>query len=226
MSVNPTPVDEAQSSATNDKEHNLGILRKQIEQERLSKMEMERKIEMLSQEVEEARRIREEASDPVDDNEPYIDHKLLDKKLSALKKEFVKDIDKRAEEKARAILNEERRTNYLDANRDYNDTMSMDNLRKFSEKYPDVARCILHMPEGFERDRLVYENMKALGITRKEEAKPPIQQTIDNNRKNIFYQPGTVGAPPFAMQGDFSPTGQKAAYAKIKELKARIGIHE
>jgi hypothetical protein len=56
------------------------------------------------------------------------------------------------------------------------------------------------------------------------EAKPSIQETIDKNRKGPFYQPTGVGTAPYAGGGDFSPTGQKSAYDKMQELKARLRL--
>ena len=80
------------------------------------------------------------------------------------------------------------------------------------------------MPEGFERQKLVYENIKALGIDQPEQKGPSIQDKVDANRRGPSYQPTGVGSAPFSSQGDFSAAGMKNAYAKMQELKNRLSI--
>jgi hypothetical protein len=79
------------------------------------------------------------------------------------------------------------------------------------------------MPEGFERQKLVYKNIKALGIHKKDEPKPSIQDKVDQNRRTPYYQPTGVGTAPYANAADFSQSGQSAAYKKMKELQKRLG---
>ena len=78
------------------------------------------------------------------------------------------------------------------------------------------------MPEGFERQKLVYQNIKELGVDKPEQKQSTIQEKVDANRRSPFYQPTGVGTAPYATSGDFSQTGQKQAYAKMKELQARL----
>jgi hypothetical protein len=80
------------------------------------------------------------------------------------------------------------------------------------------------MPEGFERQRLVYENIKALGVDKPISKEPSVQEKIEANRKSPYYQPSGVGAAPYASQSDFSAGGQKQAYEKMQELKNRLRI--
>jgi len=77
----------------------------------------------------------------------------------------------------------------------------MNHAQKFAERDPELAESILTMPEGFERQKLVYKNIKALGIHKKEEPKPSIQETIDKNRRSPYYQPSGVGAALMLLLG-------------------------
>jgi len=80
------------------------------------------------------------------------------------------------------------------------------------------------MPEGFERQKLVYKNIKALGLNMPEVKQPTIQDKIDANKRSPYYQPSGVGTAPYASVGDFSSQGQKQAYAKMQELKNKLRI--
>lgn len=220
----PTNATENQAQATdaktNDKEYNFNQLRKQVEQERLARQQAE---ERAAKAEQNARR------QPVDDDddtsdEPYVDRRTLDKKLKKWESSIDEKIEKKAEEKARALVDQERRNGYLKQNSDFNEIMQPDMIQKFAEKHPSLAEGILSMPEGFERQKLVYENIKALGLHKKEEPKQSIQQTIEQNRRSPYYQPSGVATSPYAGGGDFSPAGQKNAYAKLQELKNKLRI--
>jgi hypothetical protein len=80
------------------------------------------------------------------------------------------------------------------------------------------------MPDGFDRQRLVYEAIKNTGVAKKEEPVQSIQQKVDANRRSPYYSPSGVGAAPYAAAGDYSPAGQKNAYAKLQELKGRLRL--
>ena len=81
------------------------------------------------------------------------------------------------------------------------------------------------MPDTFERQKLVYKNIKALKLNQEPSAKPSVQEKIDSNRRSPFYQPsGTATAPYSGGGGDHSPQGQKTAYAKMMELKSRLRL--
>jgi len=95
---------------------------------------------------------------------------------------------------------------------------------KFAEREPELAETILQMPEGFERQKLVYKNIKALGLHKPAEVKSTIQDKVDANRRSPYYQPSGVGSAPYAAAGDFSPSGQKNAYQKMQELKNKLRI--
>ncbi len=119
-------------------------------------------------------------------------------------------------------LREERKQNWMKANPDFYEVLQ--HADKFAQKDPELAESILEMPEGFERQKLVYKNIKALGIHKPEIKSPSIQEKIDSNRKGPYYQPTGVGSAPYTSQGDFSSSGQKQAYEKMQELKNRLRI--
>lgn len=217
------PVSENQDAVQqpSNKELNFrkqeAMYQRQLEQERLSK-------EQLQRELDEARSVkhRQNQDDDEDDNEPYVDRKKLAKHFSSFEKRMDEKIDKKAEEKAFAMVAKERKDNWLKNNPDFYEVLQ--HADKFAERDPDLAESILTMPEGFERQKLVYKNIKALGIHKPDVKQPTIQDKVDANRRSPYYQPGGVGAAPYANVGDFSPAGQKAAHAKMLELKSKLRI--
>lgn len=213
---------EAKPQETQEKtpSQSFSELRKQLEAEKQEKEAMKKRLEAL----ERAPKIQKPIEDEDESDEPYVEPKTLKRKLAAFEQTIEEKIDKRAEEKARAMMNEEKRVNYYKQNPDFEEIMNADVVQKFAQKYPNIAESLMKMPDTFERQQLVYENIKALGVNKKEEA-PKIQDTIQNGRRkqNIFYHPAD-GSPPYAGQADFSPSSQKNAYEKLKQLKARIGV--
>lgn len=219
-----TQENQAQTNDVNTQntaEINFAKIRKQLEQERAGRQAAEERAARLEQ--ENAKRSQNSDDDDVTD-EPYVDHRSLDKKLKKWESSIDEKIDRKAEEKARLLVERERQNNYLKQNSDFNDVMQPEMMQKFVEKHPGLAEGILSMPEGFERQKLVYENIKALGLHKKEEPKQSIQQTIDQNRKSPYYQPSGIASSPYAGAGDFSPAGQKNAYAKLQELKNKLRL--
>ncbi len=100
----------------------------------------------------------------------------------------------------------------------------MSHAQKFADNDPELAETILQMPEGFERQKLVYKNIKALGLHKPAQKQSTIQEKIDQNRRSPYYQASGVGSAPYASQGDFSAGGQKNAYEKMLELKKNLRI--
>lgn len=196
---------------------------RKLEQERQARMELEARIaaaEAAAQQRERMSPVNEEE----EDSEPYVDKKKLHKELHKFQKNIEETIDKKAEAKAAAMIETERRTGYLRENPDFNQVMNEETIEKFANKHPRLAEGILRMPEGFERQKLVYETIKTLGMDKPEEKQPSIQDKIDANRRNPYYQPSGVGSAPYASAGDFSSSGQKNAYAKMQELKNRLRL--
>ena len=219
-----------QTEVKNDTiEINLSKQRKmyerQLEQERLARQQAEERIVALERASQERPRGRNpDDEDDQEDNEPYVDDRKLARKLESFEKKLEKKIDQKAEAKASAMIEIERKSSYLRENSDFNQVMSAETIEKFAEKHPRLAENILRMPDGFERQKLVYENIKALGIDKPEQKQSSVQEKIDSNRRSPYYQPSGVGAAPYAAAGDFSASGQKNAYAKMQELKQKLRI--
>lgn len=213
-----------QNKAANDKEINFRkqeqMYQRMLEEEKQGRLAAEKAL----QEKENGKRSSVSEDDDYNSDEPYVDHRALDKKLKKWEAGIDQKIEKKAEEKARALVEQERRTSYLKQNSDFNDVMQQENMQRFVDKHPGLAEGILGMPEGFERQKLVYENIKALGLHKKEEPKQSIQDTIDKNKRSPYYQPSGIGTSPYAGAADYSPAGQKSAYAKLQELKSRLRL--
>lgn len=221
-----TPPQEAKNETI---ESNLSKQRKmyerQLEQERTARQQAEERIAALERLANERPKAAgSNDDDDQEDDEPYVDRRKLRKELNNFQKNIEQTIDQKAEAKAAAMIENERRSSYLKENNDFNQVMTEDTIEKFASKHPRLAENILRMPDGFERQKLVYENIKALGIDKPEQKQPSIQDKIDANRKSPYYQPSGVGSAPYASVGDFSPGGQKNAYAKMQELKNKLRI--
>ena len=208
--------ENASQADKSDKELNFRALQakyeKQLSQEREARIQAER----LAEE-----RMKNQNDDDESD-EPYVGHKKLDKKLARFNQSTQSDIQ-RAMESAKVAAKEElKQEMWLENNPDFYDVLQ--HAEKFAQKAPKLAETILKMPEGFERQKLVYQNIKELGIDKPDQKQPSIQDKIDANRRSPYYQPSGVGTDQYSSQGDFSPTGQKQAYDKLQELKRNLRI--
>lgn len=207
-----------QEAKQDEKEHNFYNLRKQVEAERSAREAAEARI----RELEEGQRRQKVDDDDFDSDEPYIDKKVLKKSLSKIKEEGREETKNVVQREVQRALQQERQNQWMRSNPDFYDVMQ--HAQKFADLDPELAETILQMPEGFERQKLVYKNIKALGLHKPPEAKPTIQDKIEQNRRAPFYQPSGVGSAPYASTGDFSPNGQKSAYEKMKELQKNLRI--
>jgi len=201
-----------------DKELNFRALeakyQRQLQQEREEK-------DRLIKELQTKQAAYKEEEDE-EEHEPYVDHKKFNKKLNKFEQSTQSEIQKAmeiAKQKAKEELKQEL---WLENNPDFYDVLQ--HAEKFAQKAPKLAETILRMPEGFERQKLVYENIKELGLNKPATKEPTIQEKIDANRKSPYYQPSGVGSAPYASQGDFSTAGQKNAYEQMQALKARLKI--
>lgn len=219
-------VAQTEAPKANSAEINLAQMRKMLEQERAEKERLKMEKQQLEQERERFARGSKREEDEDDDmgSEPYIDPKTLNRKLSKLESKFESIVERKAEEKARGMIEAEKRDAYLKQNADFDQMMQPDVIQKFAEKCPGMAEAILKMPEGFDRQRLVYEAIKNTGVTKKDEPQQSVQQKIDSNRRSPYYSPSGVGSAPYASAGDYSPAGQKNAYTKLQELKGRLRL--
>ena len=213
--ANQTEIPQEQKQSNAD--FNFAQLRKQLEIEKKARLEAEQRAAQLEQ-MRSTSAQKNTNDDDDDDSEPYVDKKTLKKVLGKWEQGIDQKIEKKAEERAAIMLERERQATFLKTNPDYNQIMTPEMIQKFADKHPEVAENLLEMPDGFARNKLVYQNIKALGIHKKEEA-IPIQDTIDKNRRSPYYQPTLAGnAPPYAKTGDFSDSGQKNAYKQMQEL--------
>lgn len=216
------PIDQNQveTQKNNDKEINFRNLeakyQRQLEQERAGRLEAER----LNQEY--AKRAQQPSQDDEDESDPYVDHKKLSRKLNQFGQTTQGDIQK-AMEMAKASAKEELRNEmWLENNPDFYEVLQK--ADQFAARAPKLADTILKMPEGFERQKLVYQNIKALGIDKPEPKQSSVQEKIDANRRSPFQPSSGPGNTPYAMAGDFSSSGQKNAYDKMQQLKNSLRL--
>jgi hypothetical protein len=214
------PTDQAQVQQNNEKELNFRkqeqMFQRQLAAERARADELERRFE------ESRRQVTQVPDDDDDTSEPYVDHKRLQKKLNAQGQQIKQETHTTMQQAIQQALAEDRKERWIKDNPDFYTTLQL--ADKFHEKHKNLAETILQMPEGFERQKLVYQNIKELGLDKPVVQQPSIQEKIDANRKGPYYQPSGMGTSPYSSQGDFSAGGQKQAYDKMQELKARLRI--
>lgn len=195
---------------------NLRHLARQLEEEKAARAQLQ---EELKQEREaKARKPYKDDDDDEGGDEPYIDRRALKKEMAKTYEQIRKETAKEAEEKVTVALEKERQQSFLRSNSDFKDILSPENIQKFAEKHPEVAEPMLEMPDNFARQKLLYQNIKALGVHKPPATQPTVQQKIDANRRSPYYQPSGGNTPPYASTGDFSEAGQKNAFAKMQEL--------
>lgn len=162
--------------------------------------------------------------DEDNDNEPYVDKKKLEKKLQKFGQKTMQQTQTEIQKAVQEALAKKERDDFIKHNPDFFDVLQ-NHVDKFAQKAPHLAEAILRMPEGFERQQLVYNNIKALGIDQPAPKVPSVQETIDAKRRGPYYQPTGQGAAPYsANTGDFSPSGQKNAYDQMQKLKAQLRL--
>lgn len=212
----PSQENQVQDTNTKDKELNFRRLEAKYQQElaveRAKREEAEKRAQQASH-----REIEEE-----EDPEPYVDHKRLEKKLAKHGEQIKTQTQSEIQKAVYQALQEERKANWLKSNPDFYQTL--EHAETLALRAPDLAESILEMPESFERQKLVYKNIKALGLDKPQQKTPSIQEKIDANRRSPYYQPSGVGAAPYASASDFSENGQKQAYDKMKELQSRLRL--
>ena len=208
---------QAPENKPNDKEMNFRMLEakyeKQLAQERAARIEAEK----IAQSHQNSHK-----DDDEDDGEPYVDKRKLNKTLAKFGQQAKQETQSEIQKAVNLALHDERKQNWMKNNPDFYDVMQ--HAEKFAQINPDLADSILQMPEGFERQQLVYKNIKALGIHKPQPKESSIQEKVDANKRSPYYMPSGVGSAPYASQGDFSTSGQKNAYEKMQELKNRLRI--
>jgi hypothetical protein len=216
----PTTENQAQDKS-NDKELNFRALeakmQRQVEQERQARLMAEQR----AAELEQSHNLRSKEEED-DDADPYIDKKKFKKTLNQFGEETRKQTKAEIDAAVKQALAEERKNQWLKQNPDYHEVMQ--HAQKLYEHDPELAETILEMPEGYERQKLVYKNIKALGLHKPKPKESTIQETVDKQRRSPYYTPSGQGSSPYQAVPDTSPAGQKAGYDKMQELKARLRI--
>jgi hypothetical protein len=212
---------QVQENKPTDKELNFRALEAKSREAEKRAIEAERRATEAERMAQEALSRRQEIDDS-DDNEPYVNDKKLNKTLAKFGEQTKQQTQSEIQRAVQNAIQEERRQGWLKNNPDFYEVMQ--HADKFAQRDPDLAESILEMPESFERQKLVYKNIKALGIHKPETKSTSVQEKIDANKRSPYYQPSGVGAAPYASAGDFSAGGQKQAYAKMQELKNRLRI--
>lgn len=210
----PSQVEQKQSEKETNFRRMENMYQRQLEAERAEKERLQQELNRKQQPVQE---------DDDDDDEPYVQKKKLEKKLAKFGEQNKQQTQSEIQRAVQMAIQEERKQNWLNQNKDFYDVLQ--HAEKFAQHDPELAETILQMPEGFERQKLVYKNIKALGLHQEKPKTPPIQEKIDANRRGAFYQPTGIGTAPYSSQGDFSKSGQKNAYENVmKKLQQRLGL--
>lgn len=233
-----SPVQETHGDANveTDKESNFRLLDRRLKLEQEARKQAEDRANAAERAAQERARTSplNIADDDDDDSEPYVDRRKLKKELNRFSEVSKQQIEKQIEERVQAAIEQEQRKTYLKENPDFNAVMTEDMLQKFSAAHPRLTENILRMPEGFDRQKLVYENIKAMGFDRPQAPKgSSIQDKVDANRKTPYYQPTGVGAPPFSSsetagyatpKRDYSAQEGAQAYQKMQDLKNKLRL--
>lgn len=217
--VNPTQ--QPAENKQNDKEYNFRQLEQKYERQLSAERAAREQAEKLAKEALDRQQVQSKDDDE-DDDEPYVDKKKLNKTLNKFGQTTQSEIQKAMEIAKQTAKEELKQEIWMETNKDFYDVLK--HAEKFAQEAPELAETILRMPEGFERQKLVYQSIKRLGMDKPPQKQPSIQDKIDANKRNPYYQPSGVGSAPYANAGDFSETGQKQAYSKLQELKNRLRL--
>lgn len=227
MSIPSQAIETPTHSEQKDiKDQNLEKMRKAYEQEKVEKAKLIERVTLL----EKAQSQRSySAPDHEDDDfgdEPYVDRKALSKVLKKDREQLKSELKEEARQEIYRSLEVEKQQAYVKQNPDFQNVLTAENIEQFAQNHPSIAERMLRMPDNFDRQALLYEQIKALQSADKRvsEAKSSIQDTINQNRRGPSYQPTGIGTAPYASTGDFSSSGQKNAYSKMQELKNRLRL--
>jgi len=211
----------ATQDKSNSKEYNFQAIRQQLDREKAETAEANRKANEAIKALEDLKKRITPQEEEDDDSEPYVDRKKLERKLNHFGQKTQDEIQKTSQMTKQQVKDEIRQEMWIENNPDFFDVLQ--NADKLAQKAPRLAEAILKMPDNFDRQKLVYQNIKEFGLDKPEQKQQSIQEKIDSNRKPLFYQPTSVANAPYNYGGDFSKEGKKNAYNKMKELKSRMG---
>lgn len=219
-----TKVQPAAAPADNSKEINF---KKQTEyyegvlqEERRKRLELEQAIKSMAPK-------QKEEPEEEEDDEPYVDRKKLDKTLNKFANKSREETKSEIQRAVNEALNNERQNSWLKTHPDFYEVMQ--HAQAFADKNPDLAEDYLDLEAAdFKKQKMVYNNIKAMGIHKKEEPKPSIQDQIKDNKKGYFYAPSGIGSPPFqpfiAGGKEYSQEEQKAAFHRMRQLQEKLRV--
>lgn len=210
---------QPQEQKISDKEINF---RKQEQMYQRMLAEKEARLKELEQLANQKN--HQQQPDDDDDDEPYVDRKKLNKTLNKFGQNTQSEIQKAMEMAKASAKDELKQEMWLENNPDFHSVLNEENSSRLMDAAPGLVKSILNMPDSFERQKLVYENIKALGLDKPKAKEQSIQEKIDANRRSPYYQPSEMGTAPYGGRGDFTAVGQKNAYEQMQQLKSRLRI--
>lgn len=223
---NAAPAQQATTEEVRVQAKNFNELRNAAEAIKQENFELKTRLSQL----EENAKKQPVQQDLDDDSEPYVDKKRLGKEMSKLKESLAVEIDRKAEEKARALLAEEKRKDFFKNNKDFHEVMQQDVIRKFIDEQPGLSEDLETLPDNFERQKVVYRMIKALNENKPvapaapAQPKSPLAAAFDARKSAMAYQPGGSSGGPFQSMGDFSQGGMKNAYDRFKSLQKTVSL--
>jgi hypothetical protein len=221
----PTQENISQETKPSDKE--LNFRAQEAKYERLLQQERTARLEAEKVAIEAKQKQSSNFDDDDDDSysEPYVDPKKLKKEQAKFGQKIKQETQTEIQRAVQMAREEAKREAFLENNPDFYDTLEK-HAEKIMERAPALGRAILAMPDNFERQKLVHQTIKELGIDKPKQDQPSIQDRVNANQRDPSkYHPSGVGSSPYQGQaGDFSPQGQKAAWEKMQEAKARLRL--
>lgn len=220
------PVAQTQADEVKVQAKNFAELRNAADAVKQENVLLKQRLSQLEESVKKAP-LQQELDD---DGEPYVDKKRLQKEMGKLKDSLETEIDKKAEEKARALIAEERKKDFFKNNKDFHEIMQQDEIQKFISEQPGLAEDLEMMPDSFERQKVVYRMIKTLKeakpaqVSTPAQPKSPLAAAFDSRKAAMAYQPGGSSGGPFQSLGDFSQGGMKNAYDRFKSLQKTVHL--
>ena len=224
-----TTADTAQDKQSTT-EQNFAMLRKKTQQaETMIAQERSERVRLQEENLALKDQINRSSPKPNDDDEDWGDEPYLEqKKFKRIMQRERAAIIEEAEARARRVIEEENSRNYMSRLKsdysDFNEVCTDESLNRLEAANPDIAKEILSLKDPYQQRKMAYLTIKTAGFHKKPEPEnPSIQSQIDNNPRKLYYTPNTASTSATAMTGDFSESGKKQAYEKIKELAKRAG---
>lgn len=224
---NGAVVDQKATEEVKVQAKNFADLRNAAESARQENFDLKQRLALLEENAKKAA-IPKEGDE--DDGEPYVDKKRLSREMSKLKESMGAEIDRKAEEKARSLMAEEKKKDFFKNNKDFNEIMQQDEIQRFIAEQPGLAEDLETMPDNFERQKVVYRMIKTLKEAKPVQGTAPpaprsaLAQAFDARKSQMAYQPGGSSGGPFQSLGDYSQGGMKNAYDKYKALQKTVHL--